>query len=156
MKKYFLTIMMVALTMLSAFSQTAMTAPANTDSAATHYITCTVAGTAGTLAIQPVVTKVANTGATVAGYCLLQGSVNGTTWVNVPTWKSVKYAATSQYNIFDVDTFSLTNVTTAQTYVWRISGYNNIVHPFLYYRVAIVMTTTTVSATGSFLYRKQY
>ena len=107
-------------------------------------------------AMTPASGSVDSSGSTVAGYCLLQGSLDGTNWVNVPTWKTVRYAATASFNLYDIDTFTLTNVTTAQTYTWKVTYKDIPVHPYLYYRVAVVMTTTKVTATGNYLYRKQY
>jgi hypothetical protein len=154
--KNILVVLLLSLCFVSAKAQTAMTPATGTvDSSATEYITATVAGNAGYLTIQPVITKVANTGSTVAGYCLLQGSVDGTNFVNVPTWKYANYNSTPS-NLFGTDTFTLTNVTTAQTYVWRVTLKEGATHPYLYYRIAVVMTTTKVTATGTYLYRKQY
>lgn len=156
MKKLLL-FLFVSLCFIATKAQTAMTpASGSVDSSATEYVTATVGGSAGYLVIQPVITKVANTGSTVAGYCILQGSVDGTNFVNVPTWKSVKYGAASQYNLFAIDTFTLADVTTAQSYTWQVTYKDMSTHPYLYYRVAVVMTTTKVTATGNYLYRKQY
>lgn len=156
MKKLLL-FLFVSLCFIATKAQTAMTpASGSVDSSATEYVTATVGGSAGYLVIQPVITKVANTGSTVAGYCILQGSVDGTNFVNVPTWKTVRYAATASFNLYDIDTFTLTNVTTAQTYTWKVTYKDMSTHPYLYYRVAVVMTTTKVTATGNYLYRKQY
>jgi len=164
MKKLILLFLLVAVSMLTANSQTAMTpASGSVDSSATEYITATIsgvpAGTAGYLVIQPIITKVANTGSTVAGYCLLQGSIDGTNWVNVPTWKRIPvngYGSAVPFSIYEADTFTLTNVTTAQTKAWQVTGEICDVHPYLYYRVAVVMTTTKVTATGNYLYRRKY
>lgn len=148
MKKLVFLCMFMA-TMLASFGQTTtMTPPSGSvDSATVKYLTVTVSN-GGVMVIQPVITKVANTGSTVAGYCLLQGSVDGTNFVNVPTWKSAKYAATAQYNLYDTDTFTLTNVTTAQTKAWEVGNYDGTGNIYSYYRVAVVMTTTKVTATG--------
>ena len=157
--KKFLSILIMTLCFLSVKAQTAMTpASGSVDSSATEYITATIGGGFGQLMIQPVITKVANTGSTVAGYCLLQGSLDGTNWVNVPTWKRIPvngYGSATPFNIYEADTFTLTNVTTAQTKVWQVGGYTEECSPYYYFRIAIVMTTTKVTGTGVYILRKR-
>lgn len=150
---------MFALCFLATKAQTTMTpASGSVDSSATEYITATISGGFGQASIQAVITKVANTGSTVAGYCILQGSLDGTNFENVPTWKRIPvngYGSATPFNIYEADTFTLANVTTAQTKIWKVSGYSEECHPYLQYRVAIVMTTTKVTGTGTYILRKR-
>lgn len=140
--------------MLSAsYSQSALTASGNVDSSAVGYLTGTIGGGFGAATIQVSLIKVANTGTTVAGYAILQGSLDGTTFTNCESWKKTNYGSTPA-NVWGVDTFTLANVTTAQPYTWIPSTYNNVTHPYLYYRVKIVMTTCTVTPTGYYIFRK--
>lgn len=162
--KNFLVLILLSLCFYATKAQSTMTpASGSVDSSATEYITATISGspsgTAGYVTIQPVITKVANTGSTVAGYCLLQGSIDGTNFVNIPTIKRIPvngYGSAVPFNIYENDTFTLANVTTAQTKVWEITSPYLDVAPYLYYRVAVVMTTTKVTATGVYLYRRKY
>jgi len=156
MKKFLLLFSMVVLTMLSTQAQTltVTNATGSVDSSATEYITVTAPGT-GWLTFGCVITKVANTGSTVAGYCLLQGSADGTNFVNVPTWKTVAYGSVPQAAVYANDTFTLTNVTTAQTKIWSPNGNGGECHQYLYYRIAVVMATTKVTATGTAYLRKR-
>lgn len=158
MKKFILSIIMLAFAFLAqaqVSATSAMTAATGTvDSSATEYVTARITSP-GCLSIQTVITKTANTGSTVAGYCLLQGSLDGTNFVNVPTWKTVAYGSVPQTAVFNTDTFTLANTTAAQTKVWVLHGVNGVDdHPFVYYRIAVVMTTTKVTATGTYLLRK--
>lgn len=162
--KKILFLLLTTLCFIGLKAQTAMTpASGSVDSSATEYITATISGvpsgTAGYVVIQPIITKVANTGSTVAGYCLLQGSLDGTNFVNIPTIKRIPvngYGSAVPFNIYENDTFTLANVTTAQTKCWEITSPYLDVAPYLYYRVAIVMTTTKVTGTGVYLYRRKY
>ena len=153
MKKFIFAIIMT-LAFVAGQSQTALTNfSGSADSVTTKYLTCTVSGTAGYLTISPVLTKVANTGSTVAGYALLQGSVDGTNYFNVPTWKQSSNIGLE--GSWGIDTFTLANSTT-NAYSWVVTTYNASTHPYLYYRVKVVMTTCKVTGGGYYLYRKQY
>ena len=153
MKKYF-ALLILSLCFIATKAQTALTNfSGSADSVTTKYLTCTVGGTAGYLTISPILTKVANSGSTVAGYALLQGSVDGTNYFNVPTWKQSSTIALE--GSYGIDTFTLANSTT-NAYSWQVTGYNAATHPYLYYRVKVVMTTCKVTGGGYYLYRKQY
>lgn len=158
MKKLFilcLSLFAFVATQAQVSATSAMTAASGSvDSSATEYVTARVTSP-GALALQVVVTKVANTGTTVAGYCILQGSLDGTNFVNVTSCKNTNYLSTPG-NVYATDTFTLTNTTAAQTKCWVLHGCSQggDDHPFVYYRVAVVMTTTKVTATGTYLLRK--
>lgn len=160
MKKFLLSIFLVAVSMITAYSQTAMTSANTVDSTTAGYVKCTVAGGAGNLTIHTIITKLANgQGGTVVGYAILQGSTDDTNYVNVKTWKTIPAnaygKAVGPFNLWDVDTFTLADVATAQPYAWVVTSDPMDIHPFLYYRVKVVMTTTKVNARGKYIFRKR-
>ena len=82
-----------------------------------------------TVSVQAVVTKISGT---VGGYAILQGSIDGTNYVNIST-----------------DSLKMTNVTTnSKIWVVQPSGY-------LWYRVLVVGTgTMAAKVAGTLMYRK--
>ena len=155
MKKLLFLFALVALYIGASAQVTAFTQAGTTDSSATKYCTTSVGGGLGALTIQTNIVKIANTGSTVAGYARLQGSLDGTNYENVKTYKTPVYGSVPQASVYGVDTFTLSNVTTVQTKAWQVTGAEASWHPYFYYRVAVVMTTTKVTPTAYYLFRKQ-
>lgn len=148
MKKLFLLICTFLIS-FAALAQpiTAFTPPtSNVDSSSVKYATASIGG-GGTLWVQTVVTKVANSGTTLAGYAILQYSTDGTIYQNCPTYKNGTVA---------VDTFTFANTTAAQGYSWLI---NNPAcptnHPAYKYRIAYVLTTCKISPPTTYYVRRQ-
>lgn len=156
MKKLLFSILFTVAVMFAAHSQSNFNAAVGADSSTAAYVKATVGGGAGNLTVQAIITKVANTGTTVAGYVILQGSLDDTNYVNVPTYKVVKDSATSYgRNIFQVDTFTLANTTSAQPYIWQVVTHDADIHPYYYYRFKVVMTTTTALCRGKYIFRRR-
>lgn len=154
MKKLLFLFVFTVAVMFAANAQSTMTTTGNVDSSATEYISAQIGGGMGLATIQVSLIKVANSGSTVAGYCILQGSNDGVSYNNCPTWKSTNYGSTPG-NTFAIDTFTLANVTTAQPYTWYPTTYGGTYHPYLYYRVKMVITTCTLTPSGYYIFRKQ-
>ena len=156
--KKFLSLLFFVAAMFTMQAQTniatAMSNPTNVDSATVKYIS-TSAPLPGLLNININITKVANTGSTVAGYCILLGSDNDTDYYPVKTCKLIK-DSTSAYgrNINQVDTFFLANTTDRQKYSWNVRTCDVAYHPYLYYKVGVYVTTTTVAARGNRRFQK--
>jgi len=112
-------LMLLAGCVFAQNSPVTMTGTATLTNADTVELSQTVKGVYETISFQPVITKYSGT---VAGTVLLQGSVDGTNFVNLNT-----------------DTLTLTNVTT-NTKVWTVEGSN-----YYYYKV-LAITTGTLSA----------
>ncbi len=138
-------------------AQVTMTPSGTTDSATVKYITTasSISGTYGTLTIQAnLIKNAAVGGAAVAGYAILEGSIDGTNFSAVPTWKYVTWS-TYEHNMFGTDTLTLTNTTANQTKIWQVTSFAEDAHPYLFYRVKIVMTTSSVAGTGRYLLRRK-
>lgn len=145
--------LLFSLISLAGFSQlnvpsTVMTgAGGAVDSANTRYLKAKVT-TSGGLSVQSVAIKISNTGTTLAGYQILQYSLNDTDYQNCPTWKQVAYGSVPQAAVRTIDTFTLANQTTRQSKLWEISGQSHMDHPAPYFRVASYGTTSKWSTWG--------
>lgn len=128
MKKLFSLIALIAISTISAKAQQVVTmvkSATTLTNAATVTATLQTVSVANNISIQAVATK--STG-TVAGTVTVAGSLDGTTYVNLP------------------DTFVLTDVAT-QSYVWEFTDNN-----YLFYRVAFVGSGTQVMTPNAFLF----
>lgn len=88
-----------------------------------------------TISIDVTVTKLSGT---IAGTITLQGSVNGTNYVTVPTAFIETPSGQAPYSTGGAATFTATNVAT-QTKIWSIIG-----NPYAYYRVSYTGSGTMV------------
>ncbi len=124
------------------------------DSALVKYLSVTVNGT-GLLTLNANFTKVPNSG-TAAGYLLPLGSDNDTDYVPVRTIKLVKDSASSYgRNIYQNDTFIVTNTSARQKYSWIVvSGPDCPYHPYRFYKIGQYMTTGTGTVRGNFRFQK--
>jgi len=119
----------VSQTMLSDISGTSDTAT----NSGTSYVTTRVRGWYNTISIQAVATKISGT---AAGTVTLQGSLDGTNFVTVPT--NYLYDVTGQepYKVDGTATLTVTDVTTS-TKIFTVIG-----SPFQYYRLSHTGTGT--------------
>lgn len=152
MKKFLLLLLMSVLINIAGKAQlspaTTMQAPAGiADSANTRYVKVKVA-TSGVLTIQANCIKVANTGTTVAGYALLQESLNDTVYVNTSTLKNSSTIGVAPS--WGIDTFTFANQTTVQGKIWHVTNGNEGEHPAVFYRIVFVPTTTKLQVWGDY------
>ncbi len=112
------------------------------DSANQRYNKVPALNTPCGLTIQAACIKIANTGTTVAGYGILEESINDTVWNPVLTWKHIKDSSVSYgRNIWQVDTFTFANQTTVQGKTWHVNVYDHCGHESPRYRIHWYGTT---------------
>ena len=116
-------------TMLSDISATSDTAT----NSGTSYVTTRVRGWYNTISIQAVATKISGT---AAGTVTLQGSLDGTNFVTVPTNYLHDPTGLEPYKVDGAATMTVTDVTTS-TAIFVVIG-----SPFQYYRLSHTGTGT--------------
>ncbi len=106
--------------------------------AGNNYLKTTAVSGEGAITVQLVVTKLSGT---AAGTAVIQGSLDGTNWVNI------NYATGGQTGAMN-DTFALTDVT-SQTYAWFLPA-----SPYIYYRVYVVGSGTQLIRLAATLIKR--
>ncbi|MDP1763067.1 MAG: hypothetical protein Q8L07_04200 [Sediminibacterium sp.] len=132
MRKYLLLTLISLAATFSLRAQSNQLTPAidTSTNAQTRYIVTGVQnGQYQTFSIQFVKDSVSGT---VAGYALIQASIDNSHWKDVNT-----------------DTFTFTN-TGSQNYLWDLTK-----NKYLYYRIKVVTTGTQVSTNKGYLWRKE-